>query len=109
MQRNYSNKEERITYELERGSAEIRVQLKNGFIRVYHCEDGSLLHERPARLGDWAELWTELSRADRDGVSVLGRVEISKKLGLEVLKYAIYGAGLILGFKFIIFLIYVFN
>ena len=109
MQRNYSNKEERITYELERGSAEIRVQLKNGFIRVYHSEDGSLLHKRPARSGDWAELWKELSRADRDGVNVLGHVELSKKLGLEILTYILYGAGLILSFKFIMFLIYVFN
>ena len=97
------------TYELEKGRAEISVELRNGFIYVYHCEDGSLLHKRPARKGDWAELWKELSRADRDGVNVLGRVELPKNIGREVLTYILYGAGLVLSFKFIMFLIYVFN
>ena len=96
-------------YELEKGRAEISVELRNGFIYVYHCEDGTLLHKRPARKGDWAELWKELSRADRDGVNILGRRELSKKASLEIITYIMYAAGLFLGFRFIMFLIYVFN
>ena len=96
-------------YELEKGRAEISVELRNGFIYVYHCEDGTLLHKRPARKGDWAELWKELSRADRDGVNVLGAREISKETSLQILTYLFYAVSLFLGFKFIMFLIYVFN
>lgn len=68
----------RITKKLEKGSAEIIVQLKSGFIYVYHSEDKQLLHKRPAEAGDWASLWNELSKADRTGVNVLSSVNISK-------------------------------
>lgn len=102
MKTNYLN-------ELEKGAAEIRIELKGGFIRVYHAESGELLHKRLARKGDWAELWAELSRADRHGVNVLGRRELSKQTSLEILTYLGYGIGLVLFFKFIMFLIHVFN
>lgn len=66
-------------FELEKGNAEIRIELKGGFIRVYHHESGELLHKRLARKGDWSNLWAELSKPDRNnGVSVLGRVELPK-------------------------------
>jgi hypothetical protein len=60
-----------MTKELEKGSAEIIVQLKRGFIYVYHSEDKQLLHKRPAQAGDWASLWDELSKAERTGINVL--------------------------------------
>lgn len=94
--------------QIEQGNAEIRVELKGGFIRVYHAEDGVLLHKRIAYQGDWAELWNELSRPDRGNSSVLSRRELSKKLSLEICTYIFYALGLFLGFKFIMFLIYVF-
>jgi len=96
-------------YEIEKGESKIIVELKGGFIRVFHYETGEELHKRIARRGDWAELWTELSRADRDGVNVLGRRELSKETSAQILTYLFYGAGLFLGFKFLMFLIYVFN
>lgn len=72
MKTNYLN-------ELEKGAAEIRIELKGGFIRVYHQESGELLHKRLARRGDWASLWNELSKPERNnGVNILGRVELSK-------------------------------
>jgi len=96
-------------YELEKGESSITVELKGGFIRVYHNETGEELHKRFARKGDWAELWKELSRADRDGINVLGRRELSRETSAQILTYLFYGAGLFLGFKFLMFLIYVFN
>ena len=63
---------------IEKGSANIRVELKGGFIRVYHVETGEELHKRIARQGDWAELWKELSRADRNGIGVLSVIETVK-------------------------------
>jgi hypothetical protein len=96
-------------YELEKGESKIVVELKGGFIRVFHHETGEELHKRFARKGDWAELWTELSRADRDGINVLGRRELSRETSIEILKYLAYGVSLFLGFKFLMFLIYVFN
>lgn len=96
-------------YELEKGESSINVELKGGFIRVYETETGEEIHKRLARKGDWAELWKELSRADRDGVNVLGAREISKEMSLQILTYLFYAVSLFLGFKFIMFLIYVFN
>lgn len=73
MQTNYLN-------ELEQGAAAIRIELKGGFIRVYHVESGELLHKRLAQKGDWASLWAELSKAERhNGLNVLGVREVSKR------------------------------
>ena len=67
----------RTTKELEIGSAEIIVELKKGFIYVYHSEGKQLLHKRSAEAGDWLRLWDELSKADRTGVNVLSHRKIS--------------------------------
>ena len=84
MRTNYLN-------ELEKGEAAIRIELKGGFIRVYHTESGELLHKRLARKGDWISLWEELSKPERhNGQSVLGHLEIKSSL----IKDALFLLGL---------------
>lgn len=84
METNYLN-------ELEQGAAAIRIELKGGFIRVYHTESGELLHKRLARKGDWASLWNELSKPERhNGVNILGAREIKSSL----IKDALFLLGL---------------
>lgn len=40
----------------EKGSAEIKICLTSGEIKVYHSE-GNLLFEKTAKKGDWDKIW----------------------------------------------------
>ena len=42
----------------EIGSAEIRVDLTDSVITVYHSEGGAVLAKWKAELGDWDKLWS---------------------------------------------------
>lgn len=98
-------------YPLENGEAEIILKLKKGNLKVYHGETGELLHKRPARRGDWAEIWKELSRADRTGVNVLSRLNFSgsKELSLQICTGILFAAGIAITFYFLTILMYVFS
>lgn len=45
---------------MERGSATIKVYLRNGMITVLHGDTGKVLIERKAFDGDWNLIWNAL-------------------------------------------------
>lgn len=94
---------------IEQGSANIRVELKGGFIRVYHVETGEELHKRIARKGDWAELWKELSRADRNGTNVLSVIQRAKEDGKEIFSCFLFMGLLFALFQLTMLFIHIFN
>jgi hypothetical protein len=94
---------------IEKGSANIRVELKGGFIRVYHVETGEELHKRIARQGDWADLWKELSRADRNGIGVLSVIETIKQDRKELFYSLLFCGVLFVLFKLAMLFTYIFS
>ena len=52
---------------LEKGSAEIRLELKKGFITVYHIEYNTVLAKWKANKNDWHKIWLTIDRLEQKG------------------------------------------
>jgi len=47
---------------MEQGSAEIKIKLKNGIIKVMHSEGNFTLAEWISSKGDWNRLWSVINK-----------------------------------------------
>ena len=68
--------------ETEKGTASIKIELKDGAITVRHGTDDDVLFTTPAPEGSWDHIWKELN-------SIKGSYDSQKRVSDHIEKYGV--------------------